>query len=96
MNSLLSYFALKGAPKQLFLGASTLPIGNIPNSNSNHPDQIQPDTASVVLALRTLGAFNFEGHSLLQFVRHCADNYLHSEDKMGRLSLNHVDVWISE
>ena len=44
-----------------------------------------PDSAAVVLALRTLGAFDFEGHSLLQFVRHCADNYLHSEDKLGKI-----------
>ena len=44
-----------------------------------------PDTASIVLGLRTLGSFDFEGHSLLQFVRHCADNYLHSEEKLIRL-----------
>ena len=44
-----------------------------------------PDTASIVLGLRTLGTFDFEGHSLLQFVRHCADNYLHSEEKLIRL-----------
>ena len=43
------------------------------------------DTASIVLGLRTLGTFDFEGHSLLQFVRHCADNYLHSEEKLIRL-----------
>lgn len=44
-----------------------------------------PDSQSVVLGLRTLGSFDFEGHSLLQFVRHCADTYLHSEEKEIRL-----------
>merc|ERR1719186_894358 len=44
-----------------------------------------PDSQSVVLGLRTLGSFDFEGHSLLQFVRHCADTYLHSEEKDIRL-----------
>jgi len=75
----------KGAPKQLFSGNISLPIAASVNPNSAHADQAPPETASVVLALRTLGAFNFEGHSLLQFVRHCADNYLHSEDKMGNI-----------
>lgn len=38
------------------------------------------DTASIVLALRTLGTFDFEGqHSLLTFVRRCADHFLQSE-----------------
>merc|ERR1719369_2155678 len=44
-----------------------------------------PDSQSVVLGLKTLGSFDFEGHSLLQFVRHCADTYLHSEEKEIRL-----------
>eukprot|EP00092_Neocalanus_flemingeri_P019853 GFUD01021504.1.p1 GENE.GFUD01021504.1~~GFUD01021504.1.p1 ORF type:complete len:2235 (+),score=707.01 GFUD01021504.1:192-6707(+) len=44
-----------------------------------------PDSQSVVLGLNTLGSFDFEGHSLLQFVRHCADTYLHSEEKEIRL-----------
>lgn len=40
----------------------------------------QQDTASIVLALRTLGTFNFdEQHSLLSFVRRCADHFLQSE-----------------
>ena len=38
-----------------------------------------------MLGLKTLGSFDFEGHSLLQFVRHCADTYLHSEEKEIRL-----------
>lgn len=44
-----------------------------------------PDSQSVVLALKTLGTFDFEGQSLLQFVRHCADTYLNSEEKEIRL-----------
>ena len=44
-----------------------------------------PDSQTVVLGLRTLGSFDFEGHSLLTFVRHCADTYLHSEEKEIRL-----------
>ncbi|XP_050539572.1 serine/threonine-protein kinase mTOR [Daktulosphaira vitifoliae] len=41
--------------------------------------------ASVVLALRTLGNFNFEGHSLLQFLRRCAEHYLGSEQQEVRV-----------
>ena len=43
-----------------------------------------PDSQTIVLGLRTLGSFDFEGNSLLQFVRHCADTYLHSEEKEVR------------
>lgn len=44
------------------------------------------DTASIVLALRTLGTFYFEGeHSLLTFVRRCADHFLQSESQEVRL-----------
>nr|XP_021189763.2 serine/threonine-protein kinase mTOR isoform X1 [Helicoverpa armigera] len=44
------------------------------------------DTASIVLALRTLGTFNFEGqHSLLTFVRRCADHFLQSDQQEIRL-----------
>lgn len=39
------------------------------------------DVTNVTLALRTLGSFDFEGHSLTQFVRHCAEHYLASEHK---------------
>ena len=39
------------------------------------------DVTSITLALKTLGNFDFEGHSLTQFVRHCADHYLSSEYK---------------
>ncbi|KAH3893902.1 hypothetical protein DPMN_018054 [Dreissena polymorpha] len=39
------------------------------------------DVTSITLALKTLGTFDFEGHSLTQFVRHCAEHYLSSEHK---------------
>ncbi|XP_040292611.1 serine/threonine-protein kinase mTOR-like [Bufo bufo] len=43
------------------------------------------DVGSITLALRTLGTFDFEGHSLTQFVRHCADHYLNSKHKEIRM-----------
>lgn len=64
-------FKHPGTPKRLLSQMSPIPD--------------VPDTASVVLGLRTLGSFDFEGHSLLQFVRHCADNYLNSDEKLIRL-----------
>uniref|UniRef100_A0A2H8U2W2 Serine/threonine-protein kinase TOR n=1 Tax=Melanaphis sacchari TaxID=742174 RepID=A0A2H8U2W2_9HEMI len=41
--------------------------------------------SNIVLALRTLGSFNFEGHSLLQFLRRCAEHYLGSEQQEVRI-----------
>merc|ERR1719228_2677072 len=64
-------FRHPGTPRHLI---STAPTSGEP-----------PDSQSVVLGLKTLGTFDFEGHSLLQFVRHCADTYLHSEEKEIRL-----------
>ncbi|KAL5013846.1 hypothetical protein ScPMuIL_008116 [Solemya velum] len=43
------------------------------------------DVTSITLALKTLGNFDFEGHSLTQFVRHCAEHYLASEHKEIRM-----------
>ncbi|XP_027228160.1 serine/threonine-protein kinase mTOR isoform X1 [Penaeus vannamei] len=57
-----------------------------PPSSPDHQD-----TGSLVLALRTLGSFDFEGtgsfrgQSLMQFVRHVADHYLSSEHREVRL-----------
>lgn len=74
-------FRHPGTPKQFLSPVHGGALaGGVVGSPADAP---VPDSASVVLALRTLGAFDFEGHSLLQFVRHCADNYLHSEDKSG-------------
>ncbi|ELU01654.1 hypothetical protein CAPTEDRAFT_155489 [Capitella teleta] len=52
-------------------------------SSSNLQESV--DVNSITLALRTLGSFDFEGHSLTQFVRHCAENFLGSEHKEIRL-----------
>ncbi|XP_048250308.1 serine/threonine-protein kinase mTOR-like isoform X1 [Haliotis rufescens] len=66
-----------GAPKS---PSSALPpsasVANLPESH---------DATSITLALRTLGSFDFEGHSLTQFVQHCADHYLNSEHKEIRM-----------
>nr|WIM49540.1 HIF1a pathway protein [Daphnia magna] len=57
-----------------------------------NPVAIQPlasagdDVNNTVLALRTLGNFDFQGQPLLlQFVRHCADHFLCSEQRAIRL-----------
>ncbi|KAF5285925.1 hypothetical protein FQA39_LY04386 [Lamprigera yunnana] len=63
-----------GMPRQLT--TNVLPFSNYSDTN---------DTFSIVLALRTLGTFNFEGHSLLQFVQRCADHFLVHEEKDIRL-----------
>ncbi|KAM7310690.1 serine/threonine-protein kinase mTOR [Ixodes scapularis] len=43
------------------------------------------DVATISLALKTLGSFDFQGRTLTNFVRHCADTYLTSEHKEIRL-----------
>ncbi|XP_078741728.1 serine/threonine-protein kinase mTOR-like [Lampetra fluviatilis] len=43
------------------------------------------DVGAITLALRTLGTFEFEGHPLTQFVRHCAGHFLASEHKDIRM-----------
>lgn len=43
------------------------------------------DTQIIVLALHTLGTFDFEGQSLLQFVRRCADVFIVHENRDIRL-----------
>lgn len=47
--------------------------------------ETQPDVATIVLALRTLGTFSFEGHSLLPFVQRCADHFLTNEQQEIRI-----------
>jgi FKBP12-rapamycin complex-associated protein len=81
-----------GMPKRLLLNIAPLGPTSSSSSGSSAPPMSQSgllgdahDTQIIVLGLRTLGSFNFEGHSLLQFVRHCADTYLHSEEKEIRL-----------
>ncbi|XP_075695475.1 serine/threonine-protein kinase mTOR isoform X1 [Rhinoderma darwinii] len=65
-----------GMPKGLAQQLSSPSLTNIPESS---------DVGSITLALRTLGTFEFEGHSLTQFVRHCADHFLNSEHKEIRM-----------
>lgn len=63
-----------GMPKHLEQQMSSLYI-----SSDSH------DVSSIVLALKTLGTFDFEGYSLLQFVRRCANHFLQSEQQEIRL-----------
>jgi FKBP12-rapamycin complex-associated protein len=80
-------FRHPGTPKHL-IAAATGGGGTSASGGAAGGGQLllePPDSQSVVLGLRTLGSFDFEGHSLLQFVRHCADTYLHSEEKEIRL-----------
>ncbi|MGH0147040.1 UNVERIFIED_CONTAM: hypothetical protein FKN15_060860, partial [Acipenser sinensis] len=65
-----------GMPKGLAHQLSSPSLTNIPEAS---------DVGSITLALRTLGSFEFEGHSLTQFVRHCADHFLNSEHKEIRM-----------
>ncbi|KAI5755082.1 hypothetical protein M8J77_013919 [Diaphorina citri] len=60
-------------------GASPSLVTSSSGSSETH------DVQSIVLALSTLGSFNFDGHSLLQFVRRCADHFLNSEQQQIRL-----------
>uniref|UniRef100_T1ISC3 Serine/threonine-protein kinase TOR n=1 Tax=Strigamia maritima TaxID=126957 RepID=T1ISC3_STRMM len=43
------------------------------------------DVTSITLALRTLGSFDFNGHSLMPFVSHCAECFLNHEHKEIRM-----------
>ncbi|XP_059477089.1 serine/threonine-protein kinase mTOR [Neocloeon triangulifer] len=72
----------------LVLMNQPLRYGSLSRHSSHSPPPISQDatdTESTILALRTLGSFNFDGHSLLQFVRRCADHYLTSDNTQIRL-----------
>lgn len=43
------------------------------------------DVQTIVLALKTLGTFNFDGQSLLEFVQRCSDYFVASEQQEIRL-----------
>lgn len=49
------------------------------------PSSTNDDVSSTVLALKTLGTFNFDNNPLLQFVKRCADHFLTSEQAEVRL-----------
>ncbi|KAK3923760.1 Serine/threonine-protein kinase mTOR [Frankliniella fusca] len=72
-----------GMPRHLSLSGGGTSSNLPPPYNLNSPEGY--DTQSIVLALRTLGSFNFDGYSLLQFVRRCADHFLTSEQQEIRL-----------
>lgn len=66
-------------------GAPKSPLQPFPMSASlTNLADIQ-DATSITLALKTLGSFDFEGHSLTQFVQHCAEQYLSSDHKEIRM-----------
>lgn len=68
-------FLHPGVPRSLEQQMSSMILVNEPQ-----------DTASIVLALRTLGTFDFNvEHSLLTFVRQCADHFLQSDQQEVRL-----------
>lgn len=45
----------------------------------------QPDVPTIVLALKTLGTFNFGGQDLIDFVQRCADHFLLNDQQEVRL-----------
>ena len=80
-------FRHPGTPRRLLSpssGVHALSLSTSASNSSQSSDSL-PDKNSVVLGLRTLGTFDFDGHSLLQFVQHCADNYLHSKEPLIQL-----------
>ncbi|XP_054720357.1 serine/threonine-protein kinase mTOR-like [Uloborus diversus] len=62
-------------------------LANQSSSSSQHHQNLleTTDVASVTLALKTLGSFDFQGRPLMMFVRCCAESYLSSESKEIRL-----------
>ncbi|KAG8190056.1 hypothetical protein JTE90_023028 [Oedothorax gibbosus] len=55
-------------------------------SSASHPNIVEAnDVASITLALKTLGSFDFQGRPLMLFVRYCAETYLSNESKDIRL-----------
>ncbi|XP_065216693.1 serine/threonine-protein kinase mTOR isoform X2 [Planococcus citri] len=70
--------------------ANYLPSSSNSSSMSTSTSTAESDVPSIVLALRTLGSFNFDGHSLLQFVCRCADHFLSSEQRQVRIEAVHT------
>ncbi|XP_015781821.1 serine/threonine-protein kinase mTOR [Tetranychus urticae] len=60
-----------GAPKRFQLTSNSFP----PPYNLSDGS----DISSIILGLKILGTFDFQSKSLMQFARHCADNYLTSD-----------------
>ena len=78
-----------GAPKQLPSPSPAHSVSSQSMSSSTTGAMTSSsdgsDVTGIVLALHTLGSFDFEGHSLTQFVRHCADCYLSHDFKDIRI-----------
>ncbi|XP_055916701.1 serine/threonine-protein kinase Tor [Eupeodes corollae] len=48
-------------------------------------DSSQQDVPTIILALKTLGSFNFEQQNMLDFVQRCADHFINHEQQGIRL-----------
>lgn len=76
LSQILMHKPLRHPGMPRHLNTNVITITNISDTH---------DVSSIVLALRTLGTFNFDGQSLLQFVRRCADHFLVNEQQEIRL-----------
>lgn len=66
-----------GTPKHnLSTQFASMAVGESSSSSSSSSSATNAEVHTIVLALKTLGTFDFEGHSLLQFVQRCADHFL--------------------
>lgn len=70
-----------GTPKHNLSTQFTSMAVSESSSTTSGPAEVQ----TIVLALKTLGTFDFEGHSLLQFVQRCADHFLNHENQDIRM-----------
>ncbi|XP_013111288.1 serine/threonine-protein kinase Tor [Stomoxys calcitrans] len=55
------------------------------SSSMDSSMNLSQDAATIVLALRTLGTFNFEEQNMLDFVQRCADYFINHEQQEIRL-----------
>jgi len=83
--TMLSMILMQKPPRHA--GAPRGSAPTLSQSASSHALSDSLDVTSTVLALRTLGTFDFEGHLLAHgnLVRHCADTFLASEFKDIRM-----------
>ncbi|CAA9998750.1 unnamed protein product [Nesidiocoris tenuis] len=77
---------LLGMLSQVVMNTELRHPGQPAQSSNVGAVQLVPfDVASTVLALQTLGTFDFDGYSLLQFVRRCSEHHLDSDQTEIRL-----------
>jgi FKBP12-rapamycin complex-associated protein len=74
---LLNKPSTKHVPATRTTSTSSIQSGSSPFDTS--------DPANLTLAMQTLSSFEFDSHTLTQFVRQCADNFLSSEVKEVRM-----------